>query len=81
MAKLSVRAQERFLNRVFRVLCVHGHAISQAEDGAAVTLDEHTKGLRVARARLFDGRYVCNFHPAVRLDCESGGRLVRQKIS
>jgi len=53
---LPVGAQEAFLHDIFRVLFITSHTKGQAEHGAAMPFDEHTKGVLVAFARLFGGR-------------------------
>ena len=63
--KLPVGAQESFLHNIFGVRFVSSHTKSQAEQGSAVPLDEHTKGVRITRTCLFHHRLIGEFHPVV----------------
>lgn len=54
--------QEGFLNNVFRVLLVAGHAMGQAKDAPTVTLDQSAEGIAIARARPRDIGCIASFH-------------------
>ena len=58
MIQLFVGFKERFLNHIFGVLFVTSHAIGETEYRAAVALDEHTKGMGIASARLSDSSCI-----------------------
>ena len=57
-------AQEGLLHHVLGVLFIASHTKSETEDGPAVALHKHTKGLSVALACLFGRGTVGPFHPA-----------------
>jgi hypothetical protein len=53
---LLVCPEESLLHQVLGVLFVSSHTESQAEDGVAVPLDQHTKGMLIPFAGLFRSR-------------------------
>ncbi len=63
LIQAAISAQERLLDYVFRVVFVARHAKGQAEDSAAVALDEHAKGVIIAAARPLHTRRVASDHP------------------
>ena len=65
--KLAIGAQESLLHHVLGVLFVASHTKSEPEDGAAVLLDEQSKGFAVTRLRPLDRAAGLRIHPSFRL--------------
>ena len=64
-AQVAVGAEKGVLHDVLGVLLVSGHAVREAEDGAAVALDQGAKGAFVALAETGDrvGIGIACLHP------------------
>jgi hypothetical protein len=62
-----VGPQERFLDELFRILLVPGHAVNHTKDAARMALHQDTKSVSVAGQDLRHYRCICNFH-SINLD-------------
>src|SRR5438270_12545140 len=65
--QLSISPQKGFLHHVLGVLFVSCHAKCETENGAAVLLNQQSKGVAVTRPRPLNLAAGFHFHPAFRL--------------
>ena len=75
----SFLSEESFLQNLFCIFLVAGHAISHVVDAARMALHQQTKSLLVAGQHLRHNGCIADLH-SIRLDRNNGKRLGRYAI-